>query len=771
MTEREYKLITGALLHDIGKVIYRAGDGRTHSRSGHDFLKEEIGISDPDVLQSVLYHHGNALRNAPVEKDSLAYITYIADNIAAAADRRKKGADDYGFEVSMPLQPVFNILNGNQKQLYYHPDILNETINYPTADKISFDKSFYERVQLLLKDALGGLEWTNEYINSLLEVLETGLCYVPSSTAKDEIADISLYDHMKMTAAIGSCIYQYLCANNEKDYKAELFDKAEEFYEKEAFLLFSIDLSGIQSFIYTIHSKDALKMLRARSFYLEIMMEHIIDSLLDRISLSRANRIYAGGGHAYLLLPNTEDVKTKIIEFEHELNQWFMEQFDISLYAAVAYTSASANALKNIPEGSYGELFKTISRKLGEKKKMRYTPENLIALNTKQHQLYDRECRVCKKLGKISANELCDVCEALKESSKDILEAPFFVVLKATDEMSLPLPGGYHLVAESRERLLHRMQTDVDSFVRAYAKNKAYSGLKIATKIWVGNYSNGQTFEELAEASDGIKRIGILRADVDNLGQTFVSGFQKEHSTISRTATLSRQLSLFFKYNINYLIKGRNISIVYSGGDDVFLVGAWNQVMDVALQLAKEFERFTEGTLSISAGEGIYHSSYPIHQIAQEVGALEEDSKGYPEKRAFTILPDGEWHKDEKSGKELSDGTYSWVEFEQNVLGDKLSLLKEYFQDTPERGNAYLYHLLELIRGRKEKINFARYVYLISRMEPEQDASEVKKAAYSRFVRQMYEWMKSEKDCRELKTAITIYVYLTREKEDAKDDN
>ena len=69
MTEREYKLITGALLHDIGKVIYRAGDGRTHSRSGHDFLKEEIGISDPDVLQSVLYHHGNALRNAPVEKD------------------------------------------------------------------------------------------------------------------------------------------------------------------------------------------------------------------------------------------------------------------------------------------------------------------------------------------------------------------------------------------------------------------------------------------------------------------------------------------------------------------------------------------------------------------------------------------------------------------------------------------------------------------------------------------------------------------------------
>lgn len=43
-----------------------------------------------------------------------------------------------------------------------------------------------------------------------------------------------------------------------------------------------MDISGIQNFIYSIGDKGALKGLRARSFYLEIMMEHIIDELLEK---------------------------------------------------------------------------------------------------------------------------------------------------------------------------------------------------------------------------------------------------------------------------------------------------------------------------------------------------------------------------------------------------------------------------------------------------------------------------------------------------------
>lgn len=42
MIDQKIKLITGSLLHDIGKVVYREGsDRRNHSVLGYDFLKEE----------------------------------------------------------------------------------------------------------------------------------------------------------------------------------------------------------------------------------------------------------------------------------------------------------------------------------------------------------------------------------------------------------------------------------------------------------------------------------------------------------------------------------------------------------------------------------------------------------------------------------------------------------------------------------------------------------------------------------------------------------
>ena len=35
ITDRQIELIVGSLLHDIGKVVYRSGDGRDLSVSGY----------------------------------------------------------------------------------------------------------------------------------------------------------------------------------------------------------------------------------------------------------------------------------------------------------------------------------------------------------------------------------------------------------------------------------------------------------------------------------------------------------------------------------------------------------------------------------------------------------------------------------------------------------------------------------------------------------------------------------------------------------------
>ena len=245
ITDRQIELIVGALLHDIGKVVYRSGDGRDHSVSGYEYLRGlENNFREKklpgEVLDCVRYHHGKYLKNATIQDDSLAYITYFADNVAAFSDRRQMAGGEDGFDKKIPLDSVFNILNGNNGKQHYAMRFLNpdEDINYPTEDKVEMDEGFYNKVVADITDNLKGIELSREYIDSLLSVLEANLTYIPSSTSKRELADISLYDHVKMTAAIASCIEQYLAAEGEQDYRTFLYINSEKNYDMPMFLLY-----------------------------------------------------------------------------------------------------------------------------------------------------------------------------------------------------------------------------------------------------------------------------------------------------------------------------------------------------------------------------------------------------------------------------------------------------------------------------------------------------------------------------------------------------
>ena len=81
----------GGLIHDLGKMVFRAGAGsENHSASGVKWLASlpvEWSKAVP-LLDCVRYHHARQLKDAVLPSDSPAYIVYVADNIAAAADRR-----------------------------------------------------------------------------------------------------------------------------------------------------------------------------------------------------------------------------------------------------------------------------------------------------------------------------------------------------------------------------------------------------------------------------------------------------------------------------------------------------------------------------------------------------------------------------------------------------------------------------------------------------------------------------------------------------------
>ena len=193
----------------------------------------------------------------------------------------------------------------------------------------------------------------------------------------------------------------------------------------------------------------------------------------------------------------------------------------------------------------------------------------------------------------------------------------------------------------------------------------------------------------------------------------------------------------------------------------MFLIGAWNDVIQSGLDLKNAFDEFSQKTLSISAGIGIYDSKYPINIMAKETGILEEYSKKY-----------------EKDGKIKNSVTlfdesncYSWDDFEDFVLREKFNLIKDFFEKTDERGNSFLYNMLELLRNVNEKINIARFIYLLSRLEPEKNTKnyEEKISIYRNFADKMYEWIESEDDRKQVITAMCLYVYLNRKKQSEKD--
>ncbi|WP_337866286.1 type III-A CRISPR-associated protein Cas10/Csm1 [Ignavibacterium sp.] len=167
-------------------------------------------------------------------------------------------------------------------------------------------------------------------------------------------------------------------------------------------------------------------------------------------------------------------------------------------------------------------------------------------------------------------------------------------------------------------------------------------------KFYGGDWRFGDTYEEIVKNGEGIPRLGVLRLDVDNLGLIFKEGFGK-HATFGRVVQLSSMLDFFFSHYLNRLknffwhpVDGLDenfnknkykirelIEIVYSGGDDVFIVGYWSVLPDIAIWINDRFKEFTcnNPNFSISAGIALFDDKYPIYKAAIDAGNFEHKAK------------------------------------------------------------------------------------------------------------------------------------------------
>ena len=647
------------------------------------------------------------------------------------------------------MQSIFTHLKGEHPGLYLPSAFQDGKLRLPQKSVSNPDLQALKR---RLREGLSRLEPKEQWIGALTDLLEDCLSYVPSGEP-----DISAYDRAKMTAALASCISEYLLEQGRAEYPEG------EFAGTDAFLLCSADFSGIQKFIFTVSTDKALASLRSRSFFLELLMEHYVDELLAACGLSRVNLLYSGGGHCYLLLPNTAAVKQSVSAWNLRFNDWLLDEFGIQLFVAQGFTECSVNDLTNTPpkDAPYTAMFRRVSAAIAEHKVHRYTPAQILRLNRTSAAADGRECKICGRSDRLNSENRCPWCELFATLSREILSKSVYLVSTEPWDSRFHLPcwdGSARYISVLDEKNA-RSRMGEPATVRMYVKNRAMELAPNMTRIYVGDYAKSLSMEELASKSNGIRRLAVCRMDVDDLGHAFVAGYRVpgEHDpgkrdrylNISRTSAFSRQMSLFFKGYINQLMEGLSVAIVYSGGDDVFLVGAWNDVITAAQRIRENFDAYSGGSLTISAGISVHDDHFPIRQAAAMSAELEDCAKQQPGKDSVALL-DAE-----------GDHTYSWKDFREKVLGEKLDCLRQFFGDEQqERGNSFLYRLLEFLRQcRKDQINLARYAYLLARLEPR---DRIKRESYQKFSRNMYRWGQSQEDRRQLITAIYLMVYMER---------
>ena len=828
-------LVKGALLHDIGKVVYRASEGSgDHSTAGATFLRSYT--DETELLRCVQYHHGRKLSSAVIPDNSLAYLVYEADNLASALDRREydegEGIAGQTFDKHMPLTSVFHTFGGalSKVEKKYHLRGLNlsDDYNYPKEGSILASVDKYKELYATLQHNFAVQSIDTMSINELLRIYEDTTSFIPSSTYKKEVADISLYMHSKLTAAIATSMYLYFSEKGIEDYKKYCFTESKLFREETSFMIISGDISGIQDFIYTVPSVGALKSLRGRSVYLEILLESIIDSVLEDLQLTRCNLIYSGGGHFYILGPATETAKSIVKAVKVSVNRWLLDHVGTKLYVALGMATCTGNDVIN--GEMQHKLFGEASRETSKGKISRYTKENLEDLfnpnsNINSVRDGDKECSICHT----SSVELqpygdteslaCHMCDSLYKFG-DVLVQPEESVLGIAEEQAVleNIPS-IPVYARDATKLYVIPKRKLEAlgysviWKHIYVINEAETGNQVANRLWIADYVSRKTngdvydFSELANLSGsdtvGIQRLGVLRADVDNLGAAFIGGFinhRKENlfhfNTFSRYADLSRSLSMFFKAGVNKIVSGNSngiedirdtyhlwgednrekghIHVIYSGGDDVFLVGPWDELLEVAVDIRKRLRDLTDGKLTISAGLGMFTHSFPITKMAEITGELETVAKDMPTKDSIALFG---FDTSNLGQKPTCHHVYQWDQLIDRVLDGKFKMLQSLLavsrdgvvSDTSRMPfmRSSMYRIMELleeiVKENSDRIHKARLLYTLSRMEPEK-AMEQQKEAYRKFVATMYDWIQTKESTREVLTAIHLLIYSLREK-------
>jgi CRISPR-associated protein Csm1 len=282
-----------------------------------------------------------------------------------------------------------------------------------------------------------------------------------------------------------------------------------------------------------------------------------------------------------------------------------------------------------------------------------------------------RYCAICHrglKVGETAVrredNEFCPLCASFAELASDIRHDELWLTLKR--ETAVP--------AQEWARLLHQISGYTYGFTKSpeqaadkmyrlndtnFADSKAHGFRLVANvtptiteqdliyaeknKIHYEHPPKAgdvRDFDLLARDGEGVDWLGVLRMDVDNLGKLFNQWLPKRN--LLSTSALSNSLEQFFSGHLNHIIrdvatldkvgadKRLAAYVIYAGGDDLFVIGAWQLLPKLAQAIHEQFRAHSHNNhLTISAGIGLMpRSKYPLYLAAKDAHkALDDQAK------------------------------------------------------------------------------------------------------------------------------------------------
>lgn len=486
--------------------------------------------------------------------------------------------------------------------------------------------------------------------------------------------------------------------------------------------LISGDFYGIQKFIFEgLGTKNAAKVLRAKSAFIQLFSEFIAKYICEKLGISDDKIISLSAGKFEIL----SDKEPNLGEIKNKINEYFIKNFYGLSGVSVVSVKCDKSEFENAK--SFKNLRDKIAKEIEYAKFSKFDLVNFdnFALNYDENITNQTLCKICN-IRKVSG-ENCDICD-------------HFITL------------GQKLVADKNEKISsENLGIKFDDF-----KTDLTFDEKIKSYIFK---ENGQIceFENLAQYSceksdSGVEAIAVLKADVDSMGN-FIKNTDVTDS-YENFSVFSNGINDFFSLFVPALMKAKfeHTYTIFAGGDDLFLVGAWDEIIALSREIRDEFVKFVEplnsmgkNKLSISFGIAISKPSVPISYLAGVCENLLEKSKAMDGKDAITLF--GE--------------SVKWSEYIS--VYDKLMPKFENFADDDSLNTAFLYRLLEICEMSK-KVKFekdykaamwkSKLNYAISRNQSENLQNE--------FYAVLDE--KIEENPKESKMVISEFIYKRRKR-------